>query len=56
MNANQSAFIRENLRLKPPSQVTRMKYVLETEKLTVEDLFTRDIDPDALEVKVLSTL
>ena len=33
-----------------------VKYLLETEKLTVEELFTRDIDTAALEAKVLSTL
>jgi len=33
-----------------------VKYELETEKLTVEELFTRDIDTAALEAKVLSTL
>ena len=33
-----------------------VKYLLETEKLTVEELFTRDIDTTALEAKVLSSL
>lgn len=33
-----------------------VKYLLETEKLAVDDLFTRDIDVAALEAKVLSTL
>jgi len=33
-----------------------VKYMLETEKLTVEELFIRDIDTAALEAKVLSTL
>ena len=33
-----------------------VKYLLETERLTVEELFTRDIDTAALEAKVLSTL
>ena len=33
-----------------------VKYLLETEKLSVEELFTRDIDVAALEAKVLSTL
>ena len=33
-----------------------VKYELETEKLTVEELFTRAIDREALEAKVLSTL
>ena len=33
-----------------------VKYLLETEKLTVEELFIRDIDRTALEAKVLSTL
>ena len=33
-----------------------VKYLLETEKLTVEELFTHEIDTAALEAKVLSTL
>ena len=33
-----------------------VKYVLETEKLTVDELFTRDIDAAQLEQKVFSTL
>lgn len=33
-----------------------VKYLLETEKLSVEELFTRDIDVTALEAKVLTTL
>lgn len=33
-----------------------VKYLLETEKLSVEELFTRDIDLPTLEAKVLSTL
>jgi len=33
-----------------------VKYLIETEKLTVEELFTRDIDRTALEAKVLSSL
>ena len=33
-----------------------VKYLLETEKLTVEELFTRDIDLATMEAKVLSTL
>ena len=33
-----------------------VKYLLETEKLTVDELFTRDIDRAALEAKVLSSL
>ena len=33
-----------------------VKYLLETEKLTVDELFTRDIDCEALEGKVLATL
>jgi len=33
-----------------------VKYLLETEKLSVEDLFNRDIDRATLEPKVLSTL
>ena len=33
-----------------------VKYLLETEKLSVEDLFTRDIDRAQLEAKVLATL
>lgn len=33
-----------------------VKYLLETEKLTVDDLFTRDFDRAALEAKVLSSL
>ena len=33
-----------------------VKYLLETEKLTVDDLFTRDFDVHALEAKVLDTL
>lgn len=33
-----------------------VKYLLETEKMTVDELFTRDIDREALEAKVLSSL
>jgi len=33
-----------------------VKYLLENENLTVDELFTRDIDRNALEAKVLSTL
>ena len=33
-----------------------VKYLLETERLTVEDLFNRDIDPTHVEGKVFSTL
>lgn len=33
-----------------------VKYLLETEKLTVDELFNRDIDRPALEAKVLSSL
>ena len=33
-----------------------VKYLLETEKLTVEELFTRDIDPATTGAKVLSVL
>src|SRR6185369_6594848 len=33
-----------------------VKYLLDTEKLSVDDLFTRDIDRSALESKVLTSL
>ena len=33
-----------------------VKYLIETEKLTVEELFTRDIDREALEAKVLGSI
>jgi hypothetical protein len=33
-----------------------VKYLLETEKLSVDELFNRDIDREALEAKVLSGL
>ena len=33
-----------------------VKYLLETDKVTVEDLFNRDIDPVQVEQKILSTL
>ena len=33
-----------------------VKYLMENERLTVDELFTRDIDRAALEAKVLSTL
>ena len=33
-----------------------VKYLLETEKLTVEDLFNRDIDKTQVDGKVFSTL
>jgi hypothetical protein len=33
-----------------------VKYLLDTEKLSVDELFTRDIDRSALETKVLNSL